>query len=186
MKKVDYTGSRYGNLTAVELIDFCVFSDGREYQTWKFRCDCGKFTNKAIHVAAAQSRRKKPGYPHCGCAKKTQEQVNETAFRDVVRMYRVSAIERGLEYGLSDDDCREMFSRQCCYCGAEPGKIKRVKRGIFVYNGIDRIDNDKGYVLGNVATCCSMCNRMKLTFSVDQFLSKISEIYNHSILNKST
>jgi hypothetical protein len=30
-----------------------------------------------------------------------------------------------------------------------------------VYNGIDRIDNTKGYTSGNCLACCIRCNKLK-------------------------
>lgn len=39
----------------------------------------------------------------------------------------------------------------------------------FLYNGIDRVDSKKGYVAGNVVTCCRNCNQAKSDKSIDEF-----------------
>jgi hypothetical protein len=46
-------------------------------------------------------------------------------------------------------------------------------------NGIDRMDNTKGYLPGNVTTACDRCNRGKHTMSTDQFLALAHRIVEH-------
>jgi hypothetical protein len=41
----------------------------------------------------------------------------------------------------------------------------------FIYNGIDRVDNSIGYEMGNVVTCCVVCNLMKRCHSHSDFIS---------------
>jgi len=53
----------------------------------------------------------------------------------------------------------------CSYCG---GSIETI--------GIDRINSTLGYVLDNVTACCSICNTMKFTLNVDDFLNHVYKI----------
>jgi hypothetical protein len=39
-------------------------------------------------------------------------------------------------------------------------------------NGIDRVDNSKGYTKDNCVSCCQFCNRMKLIYHPDFFITK--------------
>lgn len=65
---------------------------------------------------------------------------------------RSLAKRRGLEWDLIEADYVRLISRRCEYCdGSLP-----------VYgHGLDRIDNSKGYVLGNVVPSCWTCNKMR-------------------------
>jgi hypothetical protein len=42
-------------------------------------------------------------------------------------------------------------------------------RGIYTYNGIDRVDNSKGYTPENTVPCCKICNKIKGTGDVQTF-----------------
>ena len=47
---------------------------------------------------------------------------------------------------------------------------------------IDRIDNTKGYIPGNVRSCCKHCNLAKHTMSEEEFNSWISSLIKfHSL-----
>ena len=55
--------------------------------------------------------------------------------------------------------------KKCIYCGkTEKELIKNPKKYDFGYErrlSIDRLDNDKGYELGNLSLACFECNRFK-------------------------
>ena len=74
---------------------------------------------------------------------------------------------RDIEFTLSKDQFMSIVYTSCSYCGSTE-KI-----------GVDRIDNTKGYVNGNVTSCCPVCNRMKATHSATDFLSHINKIHTH-------
>lgn len=44
--------------------------------------------------------------------------------------------------------------------------------------GVDRINNDKGYTIDNVVTCCGDCNYMKRAMSVEAFLCRVKKIHD--------
>lgn len=46
-----------------------------------------------------------------------------------------------------------------------------------VANGIDRLDNSKGYTLGNTVSCCKGHNTMKSSLSTNEFLELIRSAY---------
>ncbi len=55
----------------------------------------------------------------------------------------------------------------CTYCGSVPSqkirwhnKKQKVEKSLH-YTGIDRKNNAKGYVNGNVVSCCGVCNSIK-------------------------
>lgn len=92
------------------------------------------------------------------------------------------------EFKLSLEEFSFITKQNCYYCDSEPVFPERFKndfkqREIEYFNGIDRIDSSKGYILDNCVPCCSICNRMKSDFSQDFFLDHINKIYN---FNKSS
>lgn len=88
-------------------------------------------------------------------------QTNEYKFK----MYAFAAKRRNYEFKLSFDEFKILFNGFCAYCGKENAR------------GIDRIDNKVGYISENSVPCCIICNKMKINYSKDQFLSHINKIY---------
>ena len=56
--------------------------------------------------------------------------------------------------------------------------------GDYVYNGIDRIDNNKGYTIDNIVPCCAKCNYAKGKLTLQEFKELIEGIYNHRFNDK--
>jgi hypothetical protein len=50
------------------------------------------------------------------------------------------------------------------------------------HNGIDRVDNDKGYISDNCVPCCWKCNNMKNTMKQKDFINHIISIYKKMFL----
>lgn len=105
----------------------------------------------------------------------------ESTYRQILRNYKYSAKRRGIEFKLTDDDCKRLFQQPCTYCDAMPSSRFIRAESTYYANGIDRIDNTKGYIEGNVTPCCRWCNEAKGTKTVDQFLEHVRKIYEWSI-----
>lgn len=84
---------------------------------------------------------------------------------------------------MSKEFFEKITQENCHYCGKEPSQIKKnyYNNGDHTYNGIDRIDNSKGYTEDNVVSCCSICNYAKKTATQSSFLEWIKKVYHHSI-----
>lgn len=97
----------------------------------------------------------------------------ESSRNEAIGCYRRNAKARGIAFELSSEEAAELFASNCHYCGSPPSNVMRKKRcfGEFVYSGMDRIDNDVGYVHGNVVACCSTCNMAKSGATTSQFLA---------------
>jgi len=52
----------------------------------------------------------------------------------------------------------------------------------YTYTGIDRVDNKKGYVVDNVVSCCTICNRVKNNMSYIDFKKWICDLCNTQAL----
>lgn len=98
--------------------------------------------------------------------------------------YKNSAANRGISFSLDEFTVFRPMTRQvCAFCGAPPQSEFKTKHhekcGSYVYNGIDRVDNTKGYVDGNVLTSCIVCNRSKNQKSVEDFIDWVRRIVTY-------
>lgn len=85
--------------------------------------------------------------------------------KSLYKRYRRSAKERNKGFTIGLLHFCNLTESNCFYCGTEP----KQKNGKLLYNGIDRVDNDKGYELGNVITCCGTCNKAKSVMGFKEF-----------------
>lgn len=106
---------------------------------------------------------------------KTQVDAKNAAYRQrfpaesKVQTLRADAATRGLEYTLDPRLARDLVTDNCFYCGAAPIPV----------NGIDRVDNSRGYVEDNVVSCCTVCNTAKLDKSLLAFTGWVARAYAH-------
>lgn len=98
-----------------------------------------------------------------------------SAFNRVFYGYR----KKGLK--LEKDIFMEMVTKNCFYCNSSPSScsFSTTKEGMFLYNGLDRVNNLHGYEIGNVVTCCIICNQSKLNRTVDEFKEWIKRVYHN-------
>lgn len=101
------------------------------------------------------------------------------AVEDKLKELKKSAEARGKEWTIHDDIARTMLVSACHYCGKIPDWKPRLSRSKERARpgGIDRMDNEKGYVEGNCVPCCFRCNVGKHVMHVDEFLDWIELVY---------
>ena len=103
------------------------------------------------------------------------------ARRQLYHTYRWGAKNRGHEFEIEQWEFDRLVKDNCFYCGSPP--LGEEKLGSttqkFLYNGVDRFDNTKGYTSDNVKTCCKTCNYMKLNHTFEDFLGHIRKIVEH-------
>ena len=73
---------------------------------------------------------------------------------------------------LSESEFDSITGKACYYCGNEGP------------NGIDRLDNTRGYVLDNCVPCCKHCNYVKSNLSVGVFKEWVTRFVNYQTDNK--
>src|SRR5688572_10795522 len=78
-----------------------------------------------------------------------------------------------IEWRLTKKEAHKLLLGSCKYCGKECSKADP--------NGIDKVDNDKGFVPDNCVSCCIICNWWKHTYTVDEFLAHAKKITEHNI-----
>lgn len=132
----------------------------------------------------------------CGCLKEKPElwkhrgpksmpwqlEKGEAAFNNLLIQYKRSAEKRNLKFNLTTKQFRNLTKSNCYYCDREPHRIIKGQgktSGDYIFTGIDRIDNSKGYTVKNVVPCCFDCNNAKKTLSQNDFLELITKIYNN-------
>jgi len=101
------------------------------------------------------------------------------AFNSLFLDYQWSAKSRNLEFTLSKDEFQAITKSHCYYCDHQPSQIKKKGNSIYLYNGIDRVDNNKGYTKENSIPCCMTHNYMKGSLTQQEFLEAVASISNH-------
>jgi len=105
---------------------------------------------------------------------------NTPAKNKLFYKYRMQAKRRNIEFKLKQKDFLQIIEQKCFYCGAEHSNTEITPSGhILLYNGIDRLDNTRGYELDNVVPCCKICNHMKSDLPYDVFKEQIKKVYEY-------
>lgn len=145
---------------------------------YKCLCDCGKevlIAGRSLIKGATKS---------CGCFKKDQsrKELGEASFNRVYGYYKSSAIKRKLVFSITKIEFKELTQKNCYYCKSPPlngGGIKSFRYyGPYTHNGLDRVDNNVGYILINVVPCCKFCNYAKHTSSQEEFVAWLNRVRN--------
>jgi 5-methylcytosine-specific restriction endonuclease McrA len=85
------------------------------------------------------------------------------------------AKKRGILFTLSKTHFQELIIKPCIYCNYhKEGEV----------HGIDRVDNQKGYIEENVVPCCETCNVLKGSQHPQEFIDKMKAIYQYNITNQ--
>lgn len=173
---VNLVGKKFGRLDVTENLG--VYYRGKQRDIlWRCRCTCGEIADvsgNALKTSHTQS---------CGCLlqewrnKKKGVQKPGVPERSVYGMYRYNAKKRQLDFKLTFENFLFLAKQDCSYCGTAPSNRQVSGTGeIFFYNGIDRIDNNGGYIEGNCVSCCDWCNTAKMNHSVATFIEKCRKI----------
>jgi hypothetical protein len=166
-------GVRFNNFTLKEKSNPIISKTGYKYSTWKCVCDCGSefiVTTKAI----------RKGQKSCGCLSKHSrfKPISDEEFFTTMKInhYKISAERRGIKWVLSREFVSKLINGDCNYCGSKPLLENKHRKHRILLNGIDRVDSNKGYVKGNVVSCCKFCNFAKGNSSLDEFNNWISRL----------
>jgi hypothetical protein len=166
-------GQRFGMLMPIERIAKTGYTNSK----YLCRCDCG---NTKILRAIILTKVKQKS---CGCA--VIKRSEDTGVRIALNTYRRHAKKRKLEFSLEKKDFRDLILSKCYYCDGgftnttkENYRTKKEKR-VFFHNGVDRVNNSKGYTKENSVACCSACNLMKREFSVQKWIEHMKKVLNN-------
>jgi 5-methylcytosine-specific restriction endonuclease McrA len=178
-RTINEQGNTYGFLT-VETSDVQRTPGGS--LRWNCRCSCGsprclgRITVIGSHLRRGKTR-------SCGSQQGRRfDDPARSSINAVIAVYRRESRARRLQWSLNFDDCVRLFQSPCAYCGVLNSNTCHLRfkhAAPFRYNGIDRQNNKQGYVLTNVVSCCSTCNRAKRDMSVEEFLAWITRVHAH-------
>lgn len=167
IKFQDLTNQKFNMLTVIKKTKYKGCVPTAMY--WECRCDCGNtvlVNTYSLHKGIKKS---------CGCAKKTawnSKMVGELGglfWRHIVN----SAKSRNIEIKISQQDAWDQFKKQngkCAYTGLQlifpPNWKEQSKKTA----SLDRIDNNLGYIIGNIQWVHKNVNLMKRTMSEKEFI----------------
>lgn len=178
--RLDLIGRRFNRFTVVGYVP---------YKGWLCRCDCG---NEKIHKAATLRRQNSKS---CGCLNKELARIHcaEIAIarrtyvnsnqRGIYLRYKANARNRNIHFDISDVDFYILCAKGCYYCGILNGNrsfCSRYSSAQYTYNGLDRVDSSRGYMLDNVVPCCSVCNYAKKSMTQTDFYKWIARVSTYS------
>lgn len=169
---INLTGTVWKFITVIKICD----DTKHGKNMWECLCACGKI----CYISTGGIKNSKRG--SCGCR---GLKPWEPARNYLVNMYIWNAGDRGYTWGLSTDECESLFKGDCFYCGRAPEQSVKQKQGRepYIYNGIDRKDNDLGYFIENCLSCCGECNRKKGKLSFEDFIESSHKIH-FNLINK--
>ena len=181
----DYLGKKYGKLTVIGLGKKDNSKNKYHRTYFEVKCDCGE--NRIVDMSKLKNGHTKS----CGCTKDRSKMGNRkpkgvSARNRIINMYKGNAQTKNLEFNLGDDYLIEMFGNNCHYCGCKPSRETKYKRvnGQFIWNGIDRINNNLGYTEENTVPCCTKCNYKKYTDNQEDFLEWIKKVYKNNFTHE--
>ncbi|MFA5048406.1 MAG: hypothetical protein WC516_05295 [Patescibacteria group bacterium] len=79
--------------------------------------------------------------------------------------YKRVSKKRNKIFNITFEEFLSFWQKPCFYCGSEIETI-----------GLDRIDNNKGYELENVVSCCKRCNTAKSNMTYKEFIELCKRI----------
>lgn len=141
---------------------------------WNCTCECGK------KVTVFSNLLKNGNTKSCGCLRGFDDK-SLSSKRFIFYTYKKDAKDADKIFLLSFEDFLFLTQQNCTYCGCPPKNFFKMENGRkgFFYNGIDRINNDVGYVSGNMTAACHDCNWAKSNLSKEEFILWIKRCYNH-------
>ena len=147
-----------------------------------FKCECGDEFR-----LSRQYKIKTPDQIKCKQCKRKQNMRPNVGERAVFHRVKSDAVRWGREFTLPFEWFAEAIHAPCHYCGrmdqnsinvASKRSDEWLIKG-FKYNGLDRLNNDIGYVIENVVPCCFVCNRAKNSMGYQEFIEYINDMIQY-------
>lgn len=153
------------------------------------RCECGNLSTVAV-TALTRGIVKS-----CGCKngnhpkqiswrtreiELAKERALETLAKSLFKAYQNEARKKAKPWNLSIAHFSSLLKGKCHYCDSPALNVRkhtRLKGVILKYNGIDRLDNSKGYSLENCVSCCKRCNSAKNDMTQTEFTDWVVKVY---------
>jgi len=170
-KDKEFIGFKKGRFEVIEFVE----RDHANKPKFKCLCSCGNtFISRKNNLLYKTNS--------CGCLKKEliqercQKSMKHNASRNMLNNCKRGAEERDLQCDLTLKQVETLIFKECYYCGDINTNLFKSGDREISHNGIDRVDNLKGYVKNNVVSCCKTCNRMKSALNEKDFINRILNI----------
>jgi hypothetical protein len=198
---INLEGRRFARLLVISRV-FKKTTDRAAY--WLCRCDCGQ--EKIVQSGSLRSGHTKScgclrnELSGDRFSIRSRLPIPWLASRNVlIHRYKNRAQKDERKFTLTDEECHTLFQGSCAYCGSNPSnsinyyfnkKGERIDRkkprqvsfrfdlntATYLFNGIDRINNDIDYFYDNCTSCCMICNRAKSNMSLDKWNSYLTQL----------
>ena len=112
-------------------------------------------------------------YSFCKVCRKVRRKVTDSKPLRRYNKCKGDAKRRGIEFSLTKEYFFSFEDLSCHYCGLTVYPIS-----------LDRVDNDIGYIVGNVVSCCYVCNSLKHVFEANSFIKHVEKIYTYQNRNE--
>jgi len=171
---------KFGMLTVLEII-----KKGKRHFA-KCKCDCGNI--KDVRADAL----KDGTYISCGCNSKNR--LNMAGFRNpawkgygeigntYLKYLKKNAEKRNLEFNVTINYLWELFlsqNRKCSLTG-ENLYFGRIRKHHETNASLDRIDNNKGYIEGNLRWVLKDINMMRQRYNTEYFIELCHMVSNYN------
>ena len=161
----DYTGQIINGFKILE-----VFNSGKWNNKYKVLCICGKDRIMSISMIKTTE-----GICRCN-GNKTDKDI---CLDQVYQRYKYASKFRNHTFELEKEFTIQLIQQNCYYCKSPPSNIHKANKRTWKYSGIDRLNNNLGYISGNCVACCWSCNQIKRDNSFNEFKEKIGIIYHN-------
>lgn len=93
----------------------------------------------------------------------------------VYSKYLARAANKDLEFALTKEQFTKFTTEKCFYCDKNASKTHK--------NGVDRKNNESGYIMSNCVSCCSQCNYMKGSLTENEFIETCKRVSEYNLKN---
>ena len=163
MKIIDLTGNKFGRLKVINSA-----GSAPTGVIWLCECECGNFRK----VLSGDLRRGKT--VSCGCGRRGRNSIHFSGFEDIGSHYwghvLSNARTRNLEFNISKNYAWNLFVKQNKKCALSDLLITLDPSGKKQSASLDRIDNSKGYIPGNIQWLHKDINKMKNVHDQQYFI----------------
>jgi hypothetical protein len=161
----DVTGQKFNKLTFLKYIRNDKFGKA----IWLCRCDCGR--EKELNASAIKAKLT----TSCGCHKRNvcRRKGYELISWGFYRKLKKSALSRDYDFDVSMPYLWDLFCKQdrkCALTGINIVLYPDSNKERLQTASLDRIDSNKGYVVGNVQWVHKRINRLKNILSTEELV----------------
>jgi|694.fasta_scaffold128163_2 hypothetical protein len=88
------------------------------------------------------------------------------------KSYKYRANKKNYQFELTLENFNNIRNNPCYICNKYNNNEHQ--------NGIDRINNNIGYIIGNCLSCCANCNYMKNSYTIYEVINKLYQIWSYT------